>query len=124
MNNRVTKVATLDEHKSQYESNKILLNKELDIKTCPYYDWVVTVAFYSALHLVEGELAKCNAHCETHKHRNDTVCGNPMFLKIRSKYKALYDRSIVARYYAKPLNKKKAEEALMLLGEIEKTIKL
>lgn len=41
---------TPDQHRQQAEHNKAFIR---DLDTTPYLDWAVTVAFYTALHLVE-----------------------------------------------------------------------
>ena len=43
---------TPDQHRQQAENNKAFI-RVLDLDTTPYLDWVVTAAFYAALHLVE-----------------------------------------------------------------------
>jgi hypothetical protein len=43
---------TPDQHRQQAEHNKAFI-RSLDLHTTPYLDWVVTVAFYAALHLME-----------------------------------------------------------------------
>ena len=115
---------TLEQHKNKYEQNKKLLDEELNITNCTNYDWIITVAFYSALHLVEGELAKANIHTKTHTDRDTMVGRNRAFIKIRSKYKLLHDRSRVARYGANCSNKLKAVHCLQVLSDIEKEISL
>ena len=115
---------TLDQHKNKYEHSRMLLDNELSIDSCTNYDWIVTVAFYVAMHLLEGEMSKSGIHTRTHVDRDVMVARNRAFIKIRSKYKMLHDRSIVARYGAQCLDKKKAEQALQLLADIEKEIVL
>lgn len=113
---------TFDEHKTKYDKNKELLEQELNISKCTNYDWIVTVAFYTALHLVEAECAKTNIHNATHTDRGVYINRDRRFIKIRSQYKFLHDRSLAARYSSKIANKEKAEMALLTLKEIEKEI--
>ena len=113
---------TLEQHKSKYSQNRALLDNELNILSCINYDWIITVSFYSALHLVEGELAKSNIHMKTHTDRAVMVGRNRAFDKIRSKYKMLHDRSIAARYGASSSKKGKALQSLQLLADIENEI--
>lgn len=115
---------TIQEHKNKYTKNKELLNNELNIASCSNYDWIVIVVFYSALHLVEGELAKSNLHTDRHIERNGMVNMYHAFIKIRAAYKFLYDRSIVARYHATSCNNATAQKCLKLLSDIEKEISL
>ena len=48
---------TGDEHKKKYINNKKVL-KLLNIQDKDQCDWIATIAFYSALHIIENELAK------------------------------------------------------------------
>ena len=117
-------VPTLDEHKNKYKQNKELLNNELNITTCSNYDWIVIVVFYSALHLVEGELARQGLHTYKHDNRMGLVNKYNSFVKIRAIYKYLYDRSIVARYHATNSTNAVAKKCLKHLSDIEKEIVL
>lgn len=69
-------------------------------------------------------MSKSNIHTRTHTDRDVMVARNRVFINIRSKYKMLHDRSIVARYGAKCLDKNKAQQALQFLSDIEKEIVL
>lgn len=118
------RMPTLKEHKNKYDINKNLLDNELKIGDCTCYDWITVVAFYSAMHLIEGELAKSNIHNGDHTCRKRTVERFSNFRSIRNQYKVLYDRSRVARYGPAVIDKAKAENALECLKEIEKEITL
>lgn len=117
-------VPTLEQHKKKYNKNRELLRKELNIDTCDNYDWIVTVAFYSAIHLVEAELAKSDIHTRVHTDRSVNVERFNIFRDVRAQYKALHDRSVVARYEGVCMSKKKAEQALKYLNDIEKVIEI
>lgn len=110
---------TLEQHKKKYTKNRELLDKELNMENCDNYDWIVTVAFYAAIHLVEAELAKSNIHTRLHTDRSVNVERFNAFRTVRAQYKALHDRSVVARYEGTCMNKKKAEQALKYLAAIE-----
>jgi hypothetical protein len=43
---------TAEQHRQQAEHNKVFV-QSFDLDTSPYLDWVVTAAFYTALHLAE-----------------------------------------------------------------------
>ena len=113
---------SLENHKIKYTQNKALLAKELNIETCQNYDWMITIMFYTALHLVEGELAKTSVHTKTHTDRHTMINRNTVFRNIKAKYKTLHDRSIAARYSGKVATKTKAEYCMQLLEDIEKEI--
>jgi hypothetical protein len=62
--------------------------------------WVVTIAFYKALHIVEAVLArqKPPMHKNEHKSRNHFLKTDNRFKKIWVHYSVLYQASQVARY--------------------------
>ena len=112
------------QHKEKYAENRKLLDNELNIENEKYYNWISTVAFYAAMHLIEGKLANDDIHNKTHLDRGNVVERYSYFRNIRTQYKTLHDRSIVARYGKSSVNKKKAEQALKCLEEIEKEINI
>lgn len=113
---------SVEQHKKKYEENKEVLDNELNIDKCKRYDWIATIAFYSAVHLVEAKLAENDVHTTDHTARKGAVDRFGTFREIRNEYKALYDRSRVARYDAYCLNEKKARQALGFLKKIEDEI--
>ena len=110
---------TRQQHIKKYEENKLLLGTKLSVENAEFYNWIVTVAFYAALHLVEARLADDNIDSSDHTARNNNVERFNYFQPIRAKYKVLYDRSRVARYDATFMNEKKARFALSCLETIE-----
>lgn len=111
-------------HKDKYLENKSILENEMNVETSSHYNWIATIAFYAALHLVESELAKNGIHSKTHSDRGNVVERYAAFRNIRNQYKNLHDRSIVARYEGSNINKAKAEQALRWLKDIENEIML
>lgn len=111
-----------DEHMKKYNENKEILTKELDIGNGKYYNWIVTISFYAAMHLIEGQLAKSHIDSKNHKLRQNNVERFNVFKPIRVQYKILYDRSIVARYEPAFMTKDKSKLALKCLHEIEKEL--
>lgn len=72
---------------------------EFDIDSTPYLDWVVTVAFYTALRLVDAYFAP---RCPTdHPERNQWVSADPRTRPIFAEYRELYQQSREARYELK-----------------------
>lgn len=112
------------QHMKKYKDNKSLLNSsEMNIETTKYHDWVVTVAFYSAVHIIEGEIFK-NAtilgnHTENHEQRSQIVASHDRFKNIRAQYNQLKTRCWVARYDAHSTKKKQAKKMLEYLEHIE-----
>ena len=64
--------------------------------------WVVTVAFYKALHIVEAIFHHDTRfrldHTYHHEERNDSLRREPRYSKLWKHYKPLYDASRIARY--------------------------
>ncbi len=112
-----------EEHLKKYDENRQLLATNLNIETCEYYNWIVTVSFYAAVHLVEAKLAESGIDSQDHFCRNNNVNRFNQFKNIRNEYKALYDKSRIARYDATFMNKKKGQFALKCLAKIEEQLK-
>jgi len=74
-----------------------LLAKDLTKK-----DWIVTVAFYAALHIVDAVLfctqQGYQQHGQSHDRREATVKGDNKLKKIWDCYRPLLNHSIIARY--------------------------
>ena len=113
-------------------------NKELSTslqKGKKYYDWVITIAFYSAIHFVEDKILPKkigNVHCKNindvkqayqmsgrHQARERLVSEN-LSLPIAVKYKWLDDMSRNSRYVTYKVPPVHAEKALQYLDEIYK----
>jgi len=73
-------------------------------------DWVITVAFYTALHLVEAKLARDNMHCVGHEERRPKVSLH--LQAIRGRYELLYTESRAARYECQPVKPERAQHLL------------
>jgi hypothetical protein len=108
------------QHLYQYRHNKELLqSSEFEIDKTNHLDWVITIAFYSAIHLVEKELANMSCHSKSHENRNEIMCMFAKFDKIGAKYATLEMLSKKARYYCVGFTKTQVREALNLLTDIE-----
>ncbi len=68
----------------------------LETRIGDFPEWVVTTAFYEALHCVEQYLALKNKHFHDHKERNQHL--QRQFPALWSWYGFLYKESRVARY--------------------------
>ncbi len=62
-------MALFDEHVAQAKSNLLFL-ETVNQKIGSYYDWQVTVCFYTALHLVNAHLTQHNLQYRQHKDVN------------------------------------------------------
>ena len=112
-----------EEHKRKYDENRRLLDTNLNIEDCDFYNWIVTVSFYAALHLVEAKLAEYGIDSKDHFARCNNVERFSQFKNNRSQYKTQYDKSRIERYDGAFMNRKKGEFALKCLSEIEKQLK-
>jgi uncharacterized protein (UPF0332 family) len=83
------------EHISKAERNEKIAQT---LATTMYWDWVVTILFYAALHYVDAILAVSGTHPENHTRRNDFMWTNDTLKKIRSEYRTLETLSRNARY--------------------------
>lgn len=60
--------------------------------------WVTTVAFYTAVQVVEAILAADGRHSDDHKQRNFTLKKEPRFQHIWKHFRPLWNDSLIARY--------------------------
>lgn len=105
----------------QYKRNKQTLTS-LETIEKKSYDWIVTTAFYSALHLVEKHLPAPTNKKEVRKHdgRRELVVNEAKLGQIvADAYQALFNASMAARYDCLPIDGRRANEALTNLKIIE-----
>ena len=115
------------------EHNQDLCHQLFDNKK--YFDWVVTTAFYSAIHFVEDFILPCDVCGATCKNIYDVKSAYNMpgrhasrerlvFEKISpsigARYKWLDDNSRNARYTTYKITIAQAEKAKQYLSEIKK----
>lgn len=81
-------------HSQQAKHNKEFLNK---IKSFDFFDWTVTVMFYTALHYIDFFLAKKNIHPVSHRDRSNIV-GRKLGFNIYEKFRELENFCFMARY--------------------------
>ena len=83
----------------QHRTQRALYNLQTSKSGSQHADWIVTLAFYKALHAVDSFLATKSIHPQGHKGRkgrNESV--KQHLKKIYARYSALYSASINARY--------------------------
>jgi hypothetical protein len=87
-----------NDHETQWDSNHRLL-VQLERQNA-FPDWVVTVAFYAALHSLERFLALRNKHPTDHLDRKNLLLSYEPQLshQILRDYLDMYSMSIAARY--------------------------
>ncbi len=64
----------------------------------PFPEWVVSIAFYKALHLVEAVLSRDGAHTATHEDRERVLKSTHKYEFIYKHYGVLKRASLIARY--------------------------
>lgn len=100
----------------QYGRNKETLSDLYTLEK-QRYDWVVTVAFYTALHLVEKHLP---LKARKHEERNKIVINEIKFGNdVADAFRALFNASIISRYHCQPITDRRARDALLNLKTIE-----
>lgn len=79
-------------------------NREFLVTIPPKYpDWIVTTAFYVALHAVDALLYHDKVRGITkHEYRNAVLIDTNKYLGIKNAYFPLYDLSRTVRYLADP----------------------
>lgn len=101
----------MHEHRKQWENNESLI-QWLQSNKCSYYDWLIIIAFYAALHKMDilihqkfpGYDKKKESLKETgHIYRNKMI--NKYYKEISSDYLTLYRQSRKLRYEQRSLNK-------------------
>jgi hypothetical protein len=85
-----------NQHLAQADSNQRFLDSTFDLQRTNYPDWVVTAAFYVAVHLVDAFFAGISQHPYDHKIRGKAV--DRELPGIAPSYKMLYLQSRAARY--------------------------
>lgn len=114
---------TPDQHRQQAENNKAFI-RVLDLDTTPYLGWVVTAAFYAALHLVEWFLtSRGRTGRRDHQLRDAYISREADLRAIYDDYTELKYQSEGARYECfrfKPAEVR--NEILPLLDKIQARI--
>ena len=91
-------MTTVDQHIAQWRHNRQFL-ATIDPA---YPDWIVTAAFYAALHAVDALLVHDRVAVEDHAARNATLFRVRRYQKVNLHYRQLYKASQAARYNADP----------------------
>ena len=86
---------TQSQHRTKARGNRDFLR---EIDPAARADWAVTVAFYTAVHLVEGVRATIGQHSVNHRDRLSHV--GSRHRAIASEFHELYYASLAARYEA------------------------
>lgn len=111
----------IEQHLEQYMLNKKLLSESIfAIDSSEHLDWVLTIAFYCAVHLIEKQLAIIGFHNRNHEDRKNIIFKIKELKNISTQYVSLEVQSRRARYHCTKINKKDVFVALEYLEDIEK----
>jgi hypothetical protein len=88
----------IDAHVAQWQHNRSLLGEI----PASHPDWVVTVAFYTAVHAIDAALTFEGVTVCNHDQRFEAIAGLNRMLKVGTLYHPLYDLCRKVRYTADP----------------------
>lgn len=90
--------AAVDRHIAQWHHNRALIEK----LPASHSDWVVTAAFYTAVHAIDAALAHEGHLVSNHEKRFEALAFVNRLAKPRQLLHTLYNLSRTARYSADP----------------------
>lgn len=113
---------TLKEHRLKYQENRDVLNLLFDINKKEHCNWITTISFYTALHIIEYRFANINVNCKDHSERQEYMNNYTDIFdkKIVGMYKQMGTNSRIARYKADNITPTIASQMLRYLDNIEK----
>jgi len=112
-------MATEADHLQKADSNQAFL----DTITDEFPDWIATVGFYKAVHLVEALFARRGCSSHTHRQRNFMLRKN--HIEIWRDFQPLYNASKLLRYTNRtmPVSKVRNELIGKRLARVENAIR-
>jgi len=114
---------TAHDHKNQFERNKSSISAVGTLQDPPN-DWIITMAFYAAVHLIEGVLVeKLEKGSGDHKTRRRLMGSVSQLRPIGPKYATLEDYSHKSRYKCKTFQEDDVTKILGFLNDIEQHLK-
>jgi hypothetical protein len=110
-------MGTKSDHSEKANHNQRFLDS-IDPREFP--DWVTTVCFYKALHLVEMLFAQESKHSDNHRERHDVL--KREHPDIWKEYLPLYAQSRRARYKTRAINQQTLQYVRGRLSRVEALI--
>lgn len=115
-------VPTVSEHRIKYLENKEIVENVLDVRNKSHCNWIATISFYAALHIVDMQLAIDNVHSRNHHEREEKLDKNARITNyVMMRYKQMCTVSRTARYEAASISPTVANQMVNYLHQIEKT---
>lgn len=112
------------EHEKKYLENKHIIDTVLHEKDKEHCNWVSTICFYAALHIIEMQLALDSIHSKDHVNRENNMRNcQRISKKVIAQYKQMYTTSILARYEAGSVGPTIANQMRRYLEQIENELK-
>ncbi len=113
-------------HAFQALHNEQLLSEPVfELSKTEYADWVITICFYCAVHLIDAKLAQQHRiidipnHDERRAHVHEYFSTKNDIVKL---YETLDSESRRARYHCKGIDLKRARDAVDLLNKLKKEL--
>lgn len=89
-----------------------------------YLDWVVTVMFYTALHLVDQVLAhNASIHPRNHRQRHSAMGQQPDLAPVYRDYRELEHQSRRSRYEGARFTAQEVQRLAIRLDRIERVVR-
>lgn len=113
---------TAIKHFDHYRRNRSVLDRIRGLENPPY-DWVVTIAFYTALHLIEHRIVSITGS-GSDNHGDMTRCVDRLaeLKPIQRYYDSLKTNGWKARYKCVPFQKNQTDALISHLEEIERCL--
>ncbi|MGG4504200.1 hypothetical protein [Paenibacillus polymyxa] len=110
---------TSQQHKRQFESNMAAISAVQKLDTPPN-DWLITMAFYAAVHLIEGIIVQTVPKgTGDHKIRKEYINRIAKLKPIGPFYSTLENYSHKSRYQCKTFKKEEVDKILGYLKAIQ-----
>lgn len=109
-------------HETQWDSNHRLL--ELLHRRNIYPDWIVAIAFYTALHSLERYFARRNQHPNDHIDRKAILLSfeSQLSRQVIRDYLDMYNQSVIARYECVLPSSKDVRDQMSRLARIDAVV--
>ncbi len=110
-------------HQQQVGHNR-QVSTYLQLAGDTFLDWVVTVMFYTALHLIDQVLAhNAGLHPRNHRQRHAAMSQQPALAPVYRDYRELEHQSWRSRYEGARFTAQEVQQLASRLNRIEQVVK-